>query len=90
MLLNSTKVYPSLHNKLFNLPARGACSNGIFTSPPWNLQVPSYQDNFVQGMYVDLSKLLEEPFWSVEDDIKQSLSFCLHKVLFSIMSVHVT
>ena len=22
-------------------------------------------------MYVDLSKLLEEPFWSVEDDIKQ-------------------
>jgi hypothetical protein len=41
-------------------------------------------------MYVDLSKLLEEPFWSVEDDIKQSLSFCLYKVLFSIMSVHVT
>jgi hypothetical protein len=26
-------------------------------------------------MYVDLSKLLEEPSWSVEDDIKQSLSY---------------
>ena len=33
----------SLHNKLFNLPARGTCANGIFTSPP-------YQDNFVQGL----------------------------------------
>ena len=30
----------SLHIKLFNLPARGTCANGIFTSPPWNLQVP--------------------------------------------------
>jgi hypothetical protein len=40
----------SLHNKLFNLPARRTCSNGIFTSPPWNLQVPPYQDNFVQGL----------------------------------------
>ena len=40
----------SLHNKLFNFPARGTCSNGIFTSPPWNLQVPPYQDNFVQGL----------------------------------------
>ena len=33
----------SLHNKLFNLPARGTCANGIFTSPP-------YQDNFFQGL----------------------------------------
>jgi hypothetical protein len=23
-----------LHNKLFTLPARGTCANGIFTSPP--------------------------------------------------------
>jgi hypothetical protein len=30
-------IKSSLHNKLFNLPARGTCSNGIFTSPPWNL-----------------------------------------------------
>jgi hypothetical protein len=35
--------YYSLHNKLFNLPARETCANGIFTSPP-------YQDNFVQGL----------------------------------------
>jgi hypothetical protein len=27
-------MYISLHNKLFNLPARGTCANGIFTSPP--------------------------------------------------------
>jgi hypothetical protein len=32
--------YNSLHDKLFMLPARGTCANGIFTSPPWNLQVP--------------------------------------------------
>jgi hypothetical protein len=22
----------------------------VLTSPPWNLQVPPYQDNFVQGL----------------------------------------
>ena len=40
----------SLHIKLFNLPARGTCANGIFTSPPLKFTSPPYQDNFVQGL----------------------------------------
>ena len=39
----STVHKVSLHDKLFMLPARGTCANGIFTSPP-------YQDNFSQGL----------------------------------------
>ena len=44
------ETHSSLHIKLFNLPSRGTCANGNFTSPPLKFTSPPYQDNFVQGL----------------------------------------
>ena len=46
---NKINIY-SLHDKLFMLPARGTCANGIFTNPPLEFTSPPYQDNFSQGL----------------------------------------